>query len=114
VHPAIDKVVTDRVEAYRRQGKKVVVLEAAAILEAGRAAQANEIWVTVAPEAAVLQRLRARSGYSEEESNARLRSQLSSEERIKHADVVIDNDGTLDELKTRVEHEWDKLIMRVS
>ena len=112
VHPAIDNIVNRRIGEYRRQGIKVVVLEAAAILEAGRAAQADEIWVTIAPEATVLNRLGVRSGYSEEESRARIRSQLSNEERIKHADVVIDTDCSLDELKARVEREWERLIER--
>ncbi len=112
VHPFIDETVRGRIEKYRQQGRKVVVLEAAAILEAGRAAQTDEIWVTTAPEAAVLERLSKRSGYSEEESRARLRSQLSGEERIRHADVVIDTDCTLDELKSRVEKEWEKLMAR--
>jgi dephospho-CoA kinase len=114
VHPAIDRVVEKRVADYRRRGAKAVVLEAAAILEAGRAAQTDEIWVTVAPEATVLKRLSERSGYSEEESKARLRSQLSTEERIRHADVVINTDCSLEELEARVRQEWDKLMARGS
>jgi dephospho-CoA kinase len=112
MHPAIDKIINERIEAYRRQGVKVAVLEAAAMLEAGKAAQADEIWVTTAPEATVLRRLRGRSGYSGEESRARMRSQLSDAERTKHAEVVIDTDGSLDEVKARVEKEWRKLMER--
>lgn len=112
VHPAIDNIVNQRIEEYRQKGVKVVVLEAAAMLEAGRAAQADEIWVTIAPEATVLNRLSERSGYSEGESRARIRSQLPNEERIKHADVVIDTDCSLDELKARVEREWERLMER--
>jgi dephospho-CoA kinase len=112
VHPAIDKEIEKRIGEYRRRGVKVVVLEAAAILEAGRAAQADEIWVTAAPEATVLKRLSERSGYSEEDSRARLRSQLSTEERVKHADVIIDTDCSREELEGRVKKEWDKLVIR--
>ena len=112
VHPAIDKILLERIEKYRRQGVKAVVLEAAAMLEAGKAAQADEIWVTTAPEAIILKRLRERSGYSEEEAKARIKSQLSDKERLRHADVVIDTDGTLDEVKARVGKEWAKLIER--
>jgi dephospho-CoA kinase len=113
VHPAIDKVINERIEGYRARGVEVVVLEAAAMLEAGRAAQADEIWVTTASQATVLRRLRARSGYYEEETKARMRSQLSDQERIKKADVVIDTDGRLDEVKARVEEEWRRLMARV-
>ena len=82
------------------------------MLEAGRASQVDEIWITVAPESAVLQRLSGRSGYSEEESKARIHAQLSNEERIKHADVVIDTDCSLDELKARVVVLWHQLQAR--
>jgi dephospho-CoA kinase len=111
-HPAVDKVINEKMGEYRLRGVKVVVLEAAAMLEAGKAGQADEIWVTTAPEAAVLKRLGGRSGYSEAETKARLGSQLSSAERVKHADVVIVNDGSLDGLKKKVEAEWRKLMGR--
>ena len=112
VHPAIDKVILERIKKYRRQGVKAVVLEAAALLEAGKSAQADEIWVTTAPESVVLKRLRERSGYTEEEAKARISSQLSDQERIKHANAVIDTGGTLAEVKARVEKEWAKLMER--
>jgi dephospho-CoA kinase len=111
-HPAIDKIIDERLAEYRRQGVKVVVLEAAAMLEAGKAGQADEIWATTAPEATVLRRLGERSGYSRAESRARIRSQMSDEERIKRADVVIDTGGSLDEVKARVKKEWRALMKR--
>jgi dephospho-CoA kinase len=111
-HPAIDKVLLARIDAYRRQGKKAVVLEAAAMLEAGKAAQADEIWVTAAPEPEILKRLRERSGYTDEEAKARIRAQFSDKERVKRADVVIDTEGTLAEVKARVVTEWVKLMER--
>jgi dephospho-CoA kinase len=112
VHPAIDEIIDKRIEESRRKGVKAVVLEAAAMVEAGRVGQADEIWVTTAPEATVLGRLLKRSGYSEEESRARIRSQISSKERIRNADVVIDTDCSLDKLNARVEKEWKKLMAR--
>jgi dephospho-CoA kinase len=91
----------------------VVVLEAAAMLEANKAWQADEIWVTIAPEKTVLGRLKERSGYNEAEAMARIRAQITNEERIKQARVVINNDSTLDELKARVKAEWEKLLKRL-
>jgi len=112
IHPIIDNMLMAKLEECRRKGVRVVVLEAAAMLEASRASQVEEIWVTAAPEPAVLQRLSGRSGYSEEESKARIQAQLSNEERIKHADVVIDTDCSFDELKARVAVLWHKLQAR--
>ena len=112
-HPAIDKTTSDRLEDYRQKGTRVAVLEAAAILEAGRGQVFDEIWVTIAPEEVALDRLAGRAGFSREEAEERLRSQLSNEERIRQADVVIGTDCTLDELKERVAAEWHKLLGRL-
>ncbi len=89
-----------------------MVLEAAAILEAGRAAGFDELWVTVASEDVALERLAGRGGLSPEEALERIRSQLSNEERIRRADVVINTDSTLDELREKVAMEWRRLLER--
>lgn len=106
MHPPMYDMVKAQLEEYRRQGVDVVVLEAPLLIEAGWTSLVDEVWVTVASEATVLRRLKERMGLSESESLARIRSQLSSEVRIKHADVVINTDCSLDELKTRVGELW--------
>jgi dephospho-CoA kinase len=113
VHPAIDKEVEKITRDSRRKGVKVVVLEAAVMLENDKTWQVDEIWVTTANEKTVLNRLKARSGYAEEEAKTRIHAQLTSEERIKQARVVINTDCTLDELKVRVAAEWEKLQKRI-
>jgi len=118
VHPRIYDLVKSRLEDYRRRGVKVVVLEMPLLVEVPLSMKAgqptlsdelDEVWVTVAPEAVVLQRLGKKAGLSEPEARARIRSQLPSEERLKHADVVIDTDCGLDELKARVAKLWQAL-----
>ncbi len=109
MHPRMYDMVKARLEEYRRQGAGVVVLEAPLLVEAGWTSLVDEVWVTVASEATVLRRLKRRTGLSESESLARIRSQLSLEERIKHADVVINTDCSLDELKARVGELWREL-----
>ena len=109
MHPRMYDMVKTQLEEYRRQGVDVVVVEAPLLIEAGWTSLIDELWVTVASESTVLRRLRERTGLSQAESLARIRSQLSSEERIKHADVVINNDGDLGELKARVEELWQGL-----
>lgn len=114
VHPRIYALVKAQIEEYRRQGVKVVVLEAPLLLEADRpslADEVDEVWVTVAPEATVIKRLKGKLGLSEAQSLARIRSQLPSKERVKQADVVIDTDCRLDELKARVKELWQRLAL---
>ena len=109
MHPRMYDMVKARLEEYRRQGADVVVLEAPLLLEAGWTPLVDEVWITIAPEATVLKRLQERTELSEPESLARIRSQMSNEERVKHADVVINNDCDFTDLKARVSELWQKL-----
>jgi len=108
MHPLIYEVVKAQLEEYRRKGAGVVVLEASLLIEAGWTSLVDKVWVTTAPEATVLKRLKKRGGLSEAESRARIHSQLPTEERLKYANVVIDTNCDLKELKAKVKELWQK------
>jgi dephospho-CoA kinase len=109
MHPQMYKIAKAQIEEYSRQGAKVVVLEAPILLEADWTSLVDEVWVTVAPESTVFKRLEERNRLSPTESLARIHSQLSSDEQVKHANVVIDTDCSLSELKAKVTKLWQKL-----
>ena len=109
MHPRMYNMVKARLEGCRKQGVGVTVLEAPLLLEANWTSLVDEIWVTVASESTVLRRLQEKTGLSQSESLARLRSQMSNEERVKHADVIIDTDCDLDELRRKVKELWCRL-----
>ena len=111
MHPRMYALVKAQLEEYRRRGVEVVVLEAPLLLEAGWTSLVDEVWVTTASEATVLRRIKERTGLSKPESLARIRSQLPSEGRVRHADVVIDTDCDLGELKRKVRGLWQKLAL---
>ena len=110
MHPRMRDMIEAQIEKYRQQGVDVVVLEAAILIEAESdwISLVDEIWVTVASEAAVVKRLKQQRELDEKQTLARIRSQLSTEERIKHADVVIHNDGKFDEVKAKVKELWGR------
>ena len=110
MHPRMYDMVKAQIEGYRRQGSSVVVLEAPLLIEAGWDSLVDEVWVTTASSATVLKRLKERAGLSSEEALARIRSQLSAEERAQHADVVIDTDCSLDEVRATVKSMWDRRL----
>ncbi len=109
MHPRMYDMMKAQIEEYRRQGVDVIVLEAAILIEANWTSLVDEVWVTLAPEAMVLERLKQQRGLEEVQTLARIRSQLSSEERSKHANVIINNDGDLDEVKVKVKELWATL-----
>jgi len=109
MHPRMFDMMKVRIEECRQQGEKVVVIEAAVLIEANWTPLADEVWVATAPEAAVLDRLEKQRGMDKEQTLARIHSQLSSEDRAEHADVIINNEGSLDELKAKISQLWEQL-----
>ena len=117
MHPRVYDMVKAQLEEYRQRGVKAVVLEAPLLVEVNTRGTSlielvDEVWVTVASEATVVRRLEERSDLSRQQALARIKSQLPSRERIKRADVVINNDGDLDDLKSRVGRLWQRLNAR--
>ncbi len=106
--PRMKEMVRRQIEDYRRQGQKAVVVEVPLLIESGWTDLVEEVWVVAASEATVVRRLKEQRNQSEDETLRRIRSQLSNEERIKRADVVIHNDGTTEEMRERVREEWEK------
>ncbi len=113
MHPLIYEQVKSRMEEYGRKGAAIIIVEAPLLLEVGWKSLVDEVWVTSASEATVIKRLKEQKGLPEAQSLARVRAQLTDEERIRQADVVIDTDCALDELKERVEALWRKLRSRI-
>ncbi|MEX1253113.1 MAG: dephospho-CoA kinase [Dehalococcoidia bacterium] len=113
VWPAIRDLAAQRLAELRKQGTGVAVLEAAVLIEADWVPLVDEVWlVEVSPETA-RQRLMARNALTPEEAESRLQAQLTNEKRRPFADVVIENDGSLDELRSAVDEAWSKLETRV-
>ena len=108
VWPRLRDMILERIEGLRGEGAEGVVVEAAVLIEANWMSLVDEVWVTAAPEDTVVERVMARNDWGEEQIRARIRSQISHEERVKHADVVIDTDGSLDDVKRKVRALWDE------
>jgi dephospho-CoA kinase len=108
MHPGMHRVAEKRIEKLKREGTEVVVLEAPLLVEANWLDLVDEIWVAKASEANAIKRCRERSGLPEAQARARIASQLSSEEKAKYADVVIDTNVSLAEVEARVKELWQE------
>ena len=108
-HPRIYQMAKTRLEDCRKNGASVAVLEAPLLPKAGWSSLIDEVWVTTASEAVVLRRLQERRGLSRTESLDRIRSQVPVQEQINCADVTIDTDCSLEELKIKIEELWQGL-----
>lgn len=107
VHPLIRAEIGRRIDAARRAERvRAVVVEAAILLEAGWRDLVDEVWVVAAGRDCVVSRLGAERGLTAAETDARIARQMSDAERRAAADVVIPNDGSIEELRARIEQLW--------
>jgi dephospho-CoA kinase len=110
VHPKMfDRMAELIAELRMHAGIKAIVVEAAVLIEANWQPLADQVWLVIASETVVVERLAKQRHLSPEQVRSRIAAQLSNEERRQHAHVVIRNDGSLDEVRAAVQQAWGKL-----
>lgn len=82
---------------------KVMFFDVPLLYEAGWDRYMQQIWLVTAPEDVRIQRVEIRDGLTEEEIRARIRHQMSEEEKVQRADVIIQNDEGMAKLMAQVE-----------
>jgi len=110
IWPVMKRMMARMLDEFRAEGRKVVVVEAAVLLEAGWQDLVDQIWVVTVPVTVAEQRLIARNGLTPEQAQARIAAQLSNEERTREASVVIDNSGSVEQAEAEVGRRWDELV----
>jgi dephospho-CoA kinase len=114
VHPVVIRSQDAWMEEMRRQDPHAVaIVEAALILEAGVGERFDRLIVVTCSEEQRVARFAARQKIGLEAARKevvrRMGAQLPDEEKVKAADYVIDNSGTLDGTRDQVRQVWQKL-----
>ncbi len=114
VHPAVIRCQEEWMEEVGRQERHAVaIVEAALILEAGVAKRFDRLIVVTCTDQQHIARFAARQKLdldaARKEVARRMAAQLPDAEKIKAADYVIDNSGSLDRTQEQVRQVWEKL-----
>jgi dephospho-CoA kinase len=111
VHPEVRRLFAEGCERY--QGTDAVVVFGAPLLvETGMHTAFDVLIVVAAPVERQVERLMRDRGMAEGAIRARVDAQLPLQDKTAVADLVIDNDGTLDDLEARVDRAWAELRQR--
>ncbi len=102
-------MINEDLDEYEKRGEKMAVIDAALLLEAGFMSMLDTVVVVICSEDVQLQRVILRDNCSEDEAMGRIKSQMPQEEKVKYAEFVVDNSGTLDQLA----EEADELIRKL-
>jgi len=109
-HPIIEKMIQNEFEeSVSDSNGGIVFLEAALLIEANWYKVCGHIWVVSLDPTVALSRLKERDNLSETEAKLRVGAQLDQEERLAYADVVLQNEGTHEELFTQTHQALQEL-----
>jgi dephospho-CoA kinase len=101
-HPHIIDVMGQRIQDAIDSGSKLIVVEAALIIEKGLEQLFTGVVVVYADEAAQLERLAGRNNVGLEEARRRVASQLPVLDKVAKADYCIDNSGAIENTRAQV------------
>ena len=111
VHPyVIDKVKEKIYRTKQSNPDAIVIVDAPLLYEAGMQNMMDKIIVVSATKNKQIQRARETTSLSEYEVKRRIENQLPLSKKEKLADIVIENNGTLEDTRSQVKKMWKKFL----
>lgn len=101
-HGAVADRISELISEFRKSQQNLVAVEAIVPIKHGFLDLVDTVWVVIASEKTRINRIMKRSGLTYEEAKKRIESQMSDDEYKSIADLVVYNDGTLNELEEKV------------
>lgn len=108
-HPLIRSEVENRLKGLVGKGTAIAVADVPLLFEAGWENLCEVVWVVSVSPRVQLARLMKRNGLSEKLARDRINSQMALAEKLRRADTVIDNSGTIEETRRLVLKAWERL-----
>ena len=103
VHPYVAQAIDILV---KRASQTVIVIEAIKLLESDLRSQCDTIWVTDAPQQVQIERLVRKRGMTQDDAVQRIHSQSAQKEKLAAAKLIINNNGSYDDLWKQVSEGW--------
>ena len=110
LHPRIKEEMDRRTkEIGQKDPEAIVVIDAPLLVELGVYRKVDQLIVITSTQMQQMERLKERDGRSPEEALRLFSSQMPVEEKVKLADFVIRNEGSLEETKKRAKEVFKEL-----
>lgn len=106
LHPLIRRRIDERLLALENANKDTVVVQVPLLFQAGWQDLVDETWAMSASHETAVERLMLHRGLERDQADRRIDAQGPQEAFTGPADVVIENEGSLDELHAKVQELW--------
>ncbi len=111
IHPAVRRVLCQKIAAAQaEQPDRVVVVEAALLVEADYLPLLDQLWLVWADDDVRLARVMARDKLSQEQALARMNNQMAQAEKAKYARYIVHNNRGRKELADELQNVWQQFI----
>lgn len=101
--PYIFKDIFQEIDEYDNMGEDICILDAPTLIENSLHEAMDCVIVIVIMQELQISRVMARDEFTREEAISRINNQMSTEEKVKYADYIIDNGDTLEYTKFQVD-----------
>lgn len=104
-HPQILKKIIKKVNKYKDENKdenEIIVLDVPLLFETGLDKWVDEVWLVFADYNTQLKRIIKRDGLKIKEAKKRINAQMSLKKKRKKADIIIKNEGTIQDLRRKI------------
>ncbi len=108
LNPGVRQAILDRID---HASAPVLVLDAIRLIEAGLADRCDTVWVLICDRDSQMQRLQASRAMTEEQAALRIAAQTPADAKLRRANVVITNDGSLEDLGAQVAAAWRDTVL---
>lgn len=112
--PVIAKMTREKMDHAVAEGKRVCVIDAAVLLEAGWQNMVHEVWTVIIPQTEAIRRIVDRDGLSEAAAQSRLQSQMSGQQLVEQSHVVLSTLWEPQVTQKQVEKAWGLLQERIA
>ena len=110
LHPRIKREINRRIKGIGQKGPKaIVVIDAALLVETGYYREVDKVVVVTSTKKQQIERLRRRDQMDQGMARGIIDSQISGEERIKVADIIIRNEGSRIQTERKAKEVFEEL-----
>lgn len=117
VHPEVQRIYNQEISRYQNQGIPLIFYDCPLLFETHLQNTVDTTIVVVADKEIRINRIMERDGLNREQAQKRIDMQMPDEEKIALADMIIENNGSLDDLQVSLDmylsnqnHECEEIL----
>lgn len=112
LHPLVQRNILKQMDQAQQQGADIIVLNVPLLFETGMDALCDECWTLYVDRKVQIQRVMERDHLSREQAEARIDSQMSTEERNARATRAIDTDRSIERTRSELQNLYNGILKK--